>query len=218
MKLVTFVLSLLCTSVGLWQARTAAQTMDTDLREDALAFWKLTTALSKNSNFQNFLNVTWGIDGFEIIMGDILAKASWARSGTPASLRALRMSRSAVIAKICFPDDTCWAAKIQKDNLATVVSDLAGIKSMVILEQVCPDIPSLRCRGYGRTSRPAAVLYTFTEWIEGKILYDWIDSDMEVNISRSNLSSIRIPDKLVTSLAEFAYNLSTCQIPEKHCK
>ena len=213
MKLATFVLSLLCTSAGLWQARTAAQTLDTDLREDALVFWKLTTALSKS-----FLNLTWGIEGFEIIMREILAKASWARSGTPASLRALRMSRSAVIAKICFPDDTCWAAKIQKNNLATVVSDLAGIKSMGILEQVCPDIPSLRCRGYGRTSRLAAVLYTFTEWIEGKILYDWIVSDMEVNISSSNLSSIRIPDKLVTSLAEFAYNLTTCQIPEKHCK
>jgi hypothetical protein len=75
MKLVTFVLSLLCTSVGLWQARTTAQTLDTDVREDALIFWKLTTALSKNSDFQNFLNVTWGIQGFEIIMGEILAKA-----------------------------------------------------------------------------------------------------------------------------------------------
>ena len=128
------------------------------------------------------------------------------------------MSQSPVIAEICFPDDTCWAVKIQQNILATVVSDLAGIKSMGILEQVGPDIPRLRCRGYGRTSRPAAVLYTFTEWIEGKILYDWIISDREVNNSSSNLSSIRIPDKLVTSLAEFTYNLTTCQIPEKDCK
>jgi hypothetical protein len=127
------------------------------------------------------------------------------------------MSRSAVIAKICFPDDTCWAAKIQENTLPTVAADLAGIMSMGILEQVCPDIPSIRCRGDGHTSSPA-VLYTFTEWIEGKILQDWIFSDMEINISSSNLSGVRIPDKLVTSLAEFAYNLTTCQIPEKHRK
>lgn len=50
------------------------------------------------------------------------------------------------------------------------------------------------------------------EWIEGKPLSEWVlDNDPYSAV-------IKIPEKIVTSLAEFVYNLTTCPIPREESK
>jgi hypothetical protein len=49
----------------------------------------------------------------------------------------------------------------------------------------------------------------FTEWVEGETLLEWV---LENNPSST---IIKIPERIVTSLAEFVYNLTTCPIPKK---
>ena len=149
-----------------------------------------------------------GREGFEAEVRNVVAAASSLRNGIPASVVEFKVSW-AIVAKICFTDDICWAAKmrtIRPRNRETVY----GIGAMMLVEDYCPNIPISKYKGYFQ----GGLLSIFTEWLEGRNLEEVVLS------SRSSLRDgeiFTIPDKVVTSLAEFVYNLTTCPIPRDKC-
>jgi len=79
-----------------------------------------------------------------------------------------------------------------------------AIRALKLLHQYCPNIPTPKIKGYNQHK----IIYYFTDWIEGSILEDRVLRDP------INVSVVRIPEKIITSLAEFVYNLTTCPIPK----
>jgi hypothetical protein len=135
---------------------------------------------------------------FEAEIKNVEAVASSFRNGIPASWVEFKTS-NALVAKICFADGVCWAAKIQ-DRGHDDRAIQRGITAMILVGQHCPNIPINRYKGWGY----GKLHYVFTEWIEGKTLTD------EVTLGSESFS---IPDKVVSQVAEFVYNLTSCPIP-----
>ena len=88
-----------------------------------------------------------------------------------------------------------------------------GIWATALVQQYCPNISIAQFKG---CSRPHKLLFCFTEWIEGKNLRDKILGESPIMATVG--TSITIPAKVVTSLAEFVYNLTTCPIPKNESK
>jgi hypothetical protein len=76
---------------------------------------------------------------------------------------------------------------------------------MTLVEKHCPYIPIPRYRGFGQVD---SLYYYFNDWIEGNTLDDMLPFKM------SKRRPIKLPIKVVTDLAEFVYNLTTCAIPK----
>src|SRR5208282_4223080 len=143
-------------------------------------------------------------------------EASSLRNGIPASLVGFRVS-NAIIAKICFIDGICWAAKMGELSRDKRRATTYGIWALRLIEEFCPTIPVPVLKGCNEHK----LLYCFTEWVEGKSLNDelseWLRGKNEVFGSPIYLpvgNTINIPDKVVTALAQFVYNLTTCPIPD----
>jgi len=116
----------------------------------------------------------------------------------------------AIIAKICFTDGICWAAKISK-ILPRDRATAYGIEAMILVEDYCPNIPIGKLMGSFRNK----VRYYFTQWIEGRNLLDEVfGSRVYARVGET----FSIPKAVVTSLAEFVYNLTTCPIPRKNVR
>ena len=163
------------------------------------------------------LDAVGGRDEFEAEVRNAVTKASLLRNGIPAFLVEFQVSGS-IVAKICFIDGICWAAKMReicrydRDAKYAILpydrATLYGIRAMMLVEQYCPNIPIAKFRGFSQHK----LQYCFTEWIEGK------PPNEEVLGNTSVVTTISIPEKIVTSLAEFVYNLTTCPIPKKESK
>jgi hypothetical protein len=150
------------------------------------------------------LQAIGGIDQFEFEIKNVIIEASSVRNDMPASLVEFDHGGNALIAKICFADGICWAAKIMENGpLAKQVISSAA-EALTLIERYCPDIPIAKFKGWGTSQ--GKLLYYFTEWIEGK--------QLSANVSDSG-TTFSIPEKVVTLLAEFVYNLTTCPIPKK---
>ena len=79
-----------------------------------------------------------------------------------------------------------------------------GMLALSSIAKHCPNIPAPKVKGWCERKLD----HYFTEWIEGKTLADWvIEKD-------PHSAKIKIPRKMVNSLAEFVYNLTTCPIPK----
>jgi hypothetical protein len=142
-----------------------------------------------------------GKDKFETEVKNAVSEASSLRGGIPASLIDFKVTR-AIVAKICFLDGICWAAKIQEEcERAT----LYGVMAMLMVEKYCPHIPMSKYKGY----KDSKLQFIFTEWIEGKTLAD--EAASLVNLGPTKWT-YTIPEKLIIPLAEFVYNLTTCPI------
>jgi hypothetical protein len=81
----------------------------------------------------------------------------------PASWVEFKMS-NALVAKICFSDGVCWAAKMQERDYYDAATE-RGITAMVLIEQYCPNIPINRYKGTSYRK----LRYLFAEWVEGNI-------------------------------------------------
>ena len=176
----------------------------------------LTISSTKHNTIVAILNAIGGRDEFESELRHIVAEASSLRDGVPASVIEFKVSK-AIIAKICFSDDICWAAKMGEISPYKYRAVAYGIRAMELVEEFCPTIPVAVLKGCNQHK----LLYCFTEWIEGNSLNDelseWIEGKNEVFGSPIYVpvgGTISIPDKIVTALAEFVYNLTTCPIPE----
>jgi len=142
----------------------------------------------------------------------IMAEASSLRNGISLSETVhLEVGNDAIVAKMCFEDGICWAAKMY-ENLPGSFFNRAvdyGTSAATLVQRYCPDIPINTPRGCGLHK----LKYCFKDWIEGYTLAHkcWVKRTGEG-------STIAIPPKTVTSLAEFVYNLTTCPIPETESK
>src|SRR6266496_4722912 len=82
------------------------------------------------------------------------------------------------------------------------------IAAMSMVQKYCSNIPIAKHMGGGRKR----LQHFFTEWIEGETLLDMVFiPDLNYSVG----TTVRIPKKVVTSLAEFVYNLTTCPIPRE---
>lgn len=133
------------------------------------------------------------------------ANASALRDGIPVSVADLMAGAGGVVSKLCFEDGLCWSDKMFRHD------DAIGIYGMMALATVgkyCPTIPVPKYIGWSQ----GKLDHYFTEWVEGKTLAK--------SVKDKKLSSpiIKIPEKIVTSLAAFVYNLTTCPIPRERSK
>jgi hypothetical protein len=72
----------------------------------------------------------------------------------------------------------------------------------MVLEAKCPDIPLAKFRSLSDGDHFFAI---FTEWAEGEVLRSQA-------ILIPETGEVWIPPQIVTSLAEFVFNVSTCGI------
>jgi hypothetical protein len=155
----------------------------------------------------HFIDAVGGRDEFAAEMKNMVKEASQLRDNIPASLVDFRLSRE-LIAKICFSNGICWAAKIQ-DSFTNETID--GISALMMVHDFCPNIPVSQYRGCSCKK----LNYCFTEWKEGKSLEEEVLGSI---INHREETNIKIPENVITSLAEFVYNLTTCWIPENMSK
>lgn len=154
---------------------------------------------STHPTVTDILHSVGGEEGFEVEVRNVVTEATSLRHGLFASVVDFKASRG-IVAKICFTDGICWAAKIARYPRGTIYA----IRALKLLHQYCPNIPAPNFKGY---SEHKLICY-FTDWIEGSTLEDKV---LEGPI---NVSAVKIPENIITSLAEFVYNLTTCPIPK----
>jgi len=165
----------------------------------------IATGKFPRSAVHKILDAVGGGDQFNAEVYYAVANASAWRNGIPASFVELKAGGGGVVSKICFDDGVCWADKMlqhgdQKGDY--------GMMAMWMVEKHCPNIPVPKIMGWCERKLD----HYFTEWVDGKTLSEWVlDND-------SYSAIVKIPEKVVTSLAEFVYNLTTCPIPREESK
>ena len=153
------------------------------------------------------LDVVGGKDQLQDEINDAIAYASTWRNNIPASLVQMKVGSAGVVAKICFVDGICWADKMLA-NALRIEEAYYGVMAISVVQRYCPNIPTSNFHGYGR----GKLRHYFSEWIQGQTLHEKVVSNHTPG------TPVKIPEKVVTSLAEFVYNLTTCPIPEEESK
>jgi hypothetical protein len=124
----------------------------------------------------------------------------------------LNIGSYTLASKLCFTDGICWAVKMYENRPDSFYGRSIdyGISAAELVQRYCPEIPINTPRGCGLHK----LRYCFTDWIEGETLFDRHFPTAEfLASSRLEPMTITIPQKTVSSLAEFVYNLTTCPIP-----
>jgi hypothetical protein len=150
-----------------------------------------------------------GLQEFKAEVKNALAVASTLRNGMAVSCVQFEVSRT-IVGKFCFTDGVCWAAKFENIISDKKLHEVSQQKVLLLLlETYCPHIPISKYRGEGQKK----LHYEFTEWIEGITLMEVAElTNLEYN------PTYTFPNKVITSLAEFIYNLTTCPIPRDQSK
>jgi hypothetical protein len=122
-----------------------------------------------------------------------------------------------VVRRVDFDDGVQWAAKICPSGC--IVNMRLAINSVNAIERCCPNIPTPRFHGDIGYLANKSRTYYLMDWIEGKALSeDMVYKQVTRPGSDGKSTSIQvatIPEKnIITQLAEFVYNLTTCPIPE----
>jgi hypothetical protein len=139
-----------------------------------------------------------GRDEFQEVRNAVAEASLW-RKGMPASLVEFSVGNN-IVSKICFIDSICWTAKMV-EIINYHRPTIHAIQALILIELYRPTIPVSKIKG----RREHKLRYYFTEWSEG-LLDELLDYPRNI--------SINIPEKVVTSLAEFVFNLTTCPIPK----
>jgi hypothetical protein len=166
------------------------------------------TGISLTGSMLEVLNHVGGKDQLEDEINDAIAYASTLHGNIPASLVQIKtMGAAGIVGKICFTDGICWADKMLA-NPMRIEEAYYGAMAITVVQRYCPNIPTVKLCGY----RQGRLQHYFSEWIPGQTLHDKVESNYTEG------TSIKIPEKVVTSLAEFVYNLTTCPIPREGSK
>ena len=148
----------------------------------------------------------------------ILNKALASRNSTSVTNAVhLDVGRYAIVSKVCFHDGICWAVKMYQNRPASIFGRAIdfGASAADLLQRYCPHIPINAARGCGVHK----LRYCFTDWVQGETLFDrYFPSTTEWAPMAMEKATITIPQKTVSSLAEFVYNLTTCPIPANESK
>ena len=167
---------------------------------------QITTAPLSNAMLE-ILDCVGGKDQLQDEVNDAIAYASTLHDNIPVSLVQMKAKgATGLVAKICFVDGICWADKMVANPLR-IEEEFYGVAAVFAVQRYCPNIPTAKLQGYCR----GKLRHYFSEWIQGQTL-DKVRSDNTLG------ASIKIPEKVVTSLAEFVYNLTTCPIPREQSK
>ena len=154
-----------------------------------------------------------GLQGLKDEVIFILNEASSRRNVT-SILNAvhLEVGTYAIVTKVCFNDGICWAVKMYENHPASIFDRAIsyGISAANLVQRYCPEIPINIPRGCGVHK----LSYCFTDWVYGETLFD----RYYPNTASSEQVTITIPQKTVSSLAQFVYNLTKCPIPEIESK
>ena len=165
------------------------------------------TAAPLTSAMLEILDCVGGKDQLQDEVNDAIAYASTWRDNIPASLVQMKVGAAGAVAKICFVDGICWADKMLANPLR-IEEAYYGVMAIFTVQQYCPNIPTAKFRGYGR----GKLGHYFSEWIQGQTLHEKVES------YHTPGTPVKIAEKVVTSLAEFVYNLTTCPIPKDESK
>jgi serine/threonine protein kinase len=165
--------------------------------------------LLEDKQFRHIVESTGGPFEFTKVINNVLGRASYLRGGIDAFVTEFKMGGNAIIAKVCFEDEVCWAGKVMENDEDTFGGLSAARLALTLVEKHCSHIPIPHFKGSGQHNR---VIYYFTEWIEGKTLQDKLPRRIYP------WSRIRLPNTIVSSLAGFVYNLTTCGIPKNEYK
>ena len=123
-----------------------------------------------------------------------------------------------IVGRLCFEDDLCWATKISLQNEDYYsVGMRHAVRSLEAIAAYCPNLPVPRVYGYSIDKENATFCYYFMDWIEGKtLLRDTQIIRTKVSEKRGQFGvNITIPEKIVTQLASFFYDLTTYSIPKE---
>jgi hypothetical protein len=85
-------------------------------------------------------------------------------------------------------------------------------RAMAYARQYCPDIPVPEPKAWYRNK----IHHYVTEWVEGNQLHEMVFTYPRLYSDGTTVSNL--PHKLVSSLAQFVYNLTSCPIPLDKCK
>lgn len=165
-------------------------------------------------------NAAGGKHEFLMDLVRISDRASALRGGIENIVGEIRQGGSALIQRLDFDDGVRWAAKMSQNKFLPEMryarSSLNGI------QRYCPNIPAPRFQGEIETLANSSLIYYITDWIDGtelfeKLRYEELQFDERFLNSEGNESihiNVTLSNKLITQLAEFAYNLTACPIPK----
>jgi hypothetical protein len=128
--------------------------------------------------------------------------------GAPGTLENVFVAQNAVL-KIRFPDGEPLAVK-WRSPAGNFDDMVIGIIALIMVEQCCPNIPINKVEGW---SIDGDSIFYFTEWAEGETLGDLLASRIFAENASESEEGFGVPPKIISSLAEFVFNLSMCEIP-----
>jgi hypothetical protein len=173
---------------------------------------------------QRFVNLTNGEEHLPSAIRQIKQAASQLRNGTPCSMDTKWLHGSyGMVAPMIFNDGMKWAVKVSEYELHLLIIQAVNVARLI--EQNCPTIPIPRTHGEIQFLENNTHVFYFMDWLEGILLYR--DPQYRAGSALYNTTTnttiddsivISLPEKIVTDLAEFIYNLTMCPIPENECK
>ena len=166
------------------------------------------------STLSQLVDVLRNWPNFENEVLEVLSIASKLRQRLRTSPDVILIpQQNVVVVKICFEDGKCWAAKIFRKNIYEARDIERGIYVTSLIKEYCSWIPINAFRGCDSYN----LEFCFSDWIEGRSSIDPVSVISESYHWYFNFfvltRLVSVPDKLVVSLAEFVYNLTTCPIP-----
>lgn len=179
--------------------------------------WTVTLgSKQEDTALPGILSVLGGVRELKAEVVFIMNEALSSRNSTATTNAVhLEVGSYAIVSKVCFDDGNCWAVKMYQNRPASIFGRAIdfGASAADLLQRYCPHIPINTARGCGVHK----LRYCFTDWVQGETLFDrYFPSTTE--LAPMEKATITIPQKTVSSLAEFVYNLTTCPIPANESK
>ena len=139
--------------------------------------------------------------------------ASALRNGIPNVIEPGGRGGWGYVAQLQFNDGVTWAAKIS--NTRNRRAMLQATSVLNVIARSCPGIPVPRVYAPVERLPNSSLIYYISDWITGDSLFN----DPEYTMRSSGPSSylFTLPEKTITQLTEFLYNLTTCRIPFAKC-
>jgi hypothetical protein len=162
-----------------------------------------------------------GKEIFEAEMEKISAHATSLRNGQLSKFeRYVFLGQlKGFVGQLCFEDGICWATKLIGNATKFRGEEIdCAIRAMEAMTTYCPEVPIPRYHGRSGCEENDTFCYYFMDWISGKTLSE-VSKGKIRDITEGGLQTGRyefkllIPEKVVTQLASFAHNLTTCPIP-----
>jgi hypothetical protein len=171
---------------------------------------------------QRFVNLTGDEEHLPSTVKQLEQAASQLRNGMPCSMDTKWFHGCyGMVAQMIFNDGVKWAVKVSEHELNTVIIQAVNVTRAI--KRNCPAIPVPRPHGDIQFLENNTHVFYFMDWLEGTLLYrdpqyHTIWADAATNVTIGDSVTVTLPEKIVTDLAEFVYNLTMCPIPENECK